>query len=94
MNVTALHCSAIGIGPIYYRWEKYNLHNNTWMNPSGRAISITNQNLKFSVITKEDEGIYRCIVTNDDGSVISDNATVHIYGKCHATLAKSCDTHV
>ena len=64
------------------------------MNPSDRAISITNENLKFSVITKEDEGIYRCIVTNDDGSVISDNATVHIYGKYHVTLAKLCDTHV
>ena len=64
------------------------------MNPSHGAISITNRKLKFSIITEEDEGVYRCIVTNDDGSVISDNATVHVYGKCHLPLAKSCNTHV
>ena len=94
MNVTAFRCSAVGIDRIYYRWEKYNSHNNSWMNPSHRAISITNRKLKFNVITEEDEGTYRCIVTNDDGSVISDNATISIYGKCHLPLDKSCDTHV
>ena len=79
--MTALNCSAIGIGPIYYLWEKYDSSSNTWINPSHRATNITTQNLQFSVITEEDEGVYRCIVTNDDGSVISDNANVSIYGK-------------
>ena len=82
LNVTALHCSAIGMGPINYHWEKYDSSSNTWISPSHRATSVTTQNLKFSVITEEDEGVYRCVVTNDDGSVISDNATVSIYGKC------------
>ena len=82
LNVTALHCLATGIGPIYYHWEKYDSFSNTWINPSHRATSITTQNLKFSAITEEDEGVYHCVVTNDDGSVISDNATVSIYGKC------------
>ena len=80
-NIAALHCSATGIGPIYYRWEKYNLSSNDWIDPSYRAISITTKSLNFSVITEEDEAVYRCIVTNDDGSVISDNATIQIYGK-------------
>ena len=82
LNVTALRCAATGIGPINYHWEKYDSSSNTWMNPSHRATSITTQNLKFKVITEEDEGVYRCIVTNDDGSVTSDNGTVSIYGKC------------
>ena len=82
LNMTALHCSAIGMGPIYYHWEKYDSSSNTWINPSQRATSITTQNLKFSVLTEEDEGVYHCVVTNDDGNVISNNATVSIYGKC------------
>ena len=91
LNVAALHCPAIGIGPIYYHWEKYNPSNYTWMNPSHRVLSTTTQNLKFSVITEEDEGIYHCIVTNDDGSVISDNATISVYGRCLLALTKLCD---
>ena len=82
LNVAALNCSAIGMGPIYYHWEKYDSSSSTWKNPSHTATSITTQKLKFSVITEEDEGVYRCVVTNNDGSVISDNATVSIYGKC------------
>ena len=88
LNVTALYCSAVGIGPIYYHWEKYDSSSNTWINPSNRVISSKKQNLKFSTITEDDEGIYHCIVTNDDGSVISDNATVSVYGKCSLALAK------
>ena len=44
-------------------------------------MNITSPNLTFSVITEEDEGVYRCVVTNNDGSVISDNATVRVYGE-------------
>ena len=91
LNVAALCCSAIGIGPIYYCWEKYNSSNYSWINPSHRVLSITTRNLKFSVITEEDEGVYRCIVTNDDGSVISDNATISIYGKCSLAVTKLCN---
>ena len=86
VNVTAMSCSAAGMGPIYYQWEKYNLSNNSWISPSHRAVNIASPDLNFSVIREEDEGVYRCIVTNDDGSVISDNATVHVYGKCSVAL--------
>ena len=44
-------------------------------------MNITSPNLKFSVVTEKDEGVYHCIVTNDDGSVISDNATINVYGE-------------
>ena len=86
MNVTALSCSAVGMGPIYYQWEKYNTFNSSWISPSHRAMNIVSPDLKFDVIREEDEGVYRCIVTNDDGSVISDSATVHVYGECSVAL--------
>ena len=85
INVTALSCSAIGMGPIYYEWQKYYSFNNSWISPSHRAVNTTSPDLVFSVISNEDEGVYRCVVTNDDGSVISDNAIVRVYGKCSVT---------
>ena len=75
-----MSCSTVGMGPIYYQWQKYNSSNNSWISPSHRAVDIASPDLKFNVIREEDEGVYHCIVTNDDGSVISDNATVHVYG--------------
>ena len=89
LNVIAVSCLAVGTGRIYYQWEKYYPSNNSWSNPSHRAVSITSPDLKFNVITEEDEGVYHCIVTNDDGNVISDNATVRVYGKC--SVVKLCD---
>ena len=44
-------------------------------------MNITSPNLTFSVIMEEDQGIYQCIVTNDDGSVPSDNVNIAVQGK-------------
>ena len=77
-----MSCTAVGMSPIYYQWEKYNTSNNRWISPSHRAVSIASSRLKFNAIREEDEGVYRCIVTNDDGSMTSDNATVRVYGEC------------
>ena len=44
-------------------------------------MNNTSPNLKFSEIKEEDEGVYHCIITNDDGNVISDNATIPVYGE-------------
>jgi len=80
-----MNCSATGLGPIHYRWEKYDLASEKWIRPSHRAMSITSPKLTFSAITEEDEGVYHCAVTNDDGSVVSDNATLTVYGKEYAS---------
>ena len=85
VRIIAVSCLALGIGPIHYQWEKYHLSNNSWIRPSHRVVSTTSPNLKFDVITEEDEGVYRCAVTNDDGSVISDNATISVYHECSVT---------
>ena len=76
----AMYCIATGIGPIYYYWAKYESSSDTWVEPSHYA-NITSPNLTFSIITAEDEGIYRCVTTNDDGSVESNNATLRVYGE-------------
>ena len=91
LNVIAVSCLATAVVYFRYQWEKYHLHSDTWRSPSYRATSITEQRLKFNVIRKADEGVYHCIVTNDDGSVISKNATMHVYGKylCSFSLMPS-----
>ena len=77
---TALTCSANGRGPIHYQWEKYQSSNDSWIMPAYRVANSTSPALKFNKASEEDEGIYHCVVTNDDGSVVSNNATITIYG--------------
>ena len=77
----SLECSAYGIGPIFYEWEKYWSANDSWIMPLNDFINITSSKLIFDAITEEDEGIYHCVVFNDDGSVTSNNATITVYGK-------------
>lgn len=81
-NVSTLNFSVVEKGPTYYQWEKYQPFNNSWKKPSRRAINITSPSLEFSVITEEDEGVYRCVVTNANGdTVVSENASISVYGK-------------
>ena len=84
LNIAVLSCSAVGKGPIFYKWEKYYSPNNTWINPSPRAVNIASSVLKLSVVREEDEGAYRCVATNDDGSVRSKKAFIRTYGECSA----------
>ena len=77
---------ATGMGPISYQWEKYQSFSNSWIRPSSRVVSVTSSKLIFSMITEEDEGTYRCIVTNDDGSVVSDSIIVTVYGELNDLL--------
>ena len=79
-QVTTLWCLANGLEPFYYFWQMYQSTNDSWIKPSVRAVNITSPKLVFSKLTKEDEGIYRCIVFSDDDKVISDNATITLYG--------------
>jgi len=80
-----LECLATGMGPIQYKWEKYQSSSNSWIMPSHRAVNITSPKLIFSVITEEDEGVYHCVVTNSDGSVVSNSAAFTVYGKMQIT---------
>ena len=77
---TPLRVSANGTGPIYYHWEKYQPLNDSWIDLAHRVVNISSSELKFKKVSEEDEGIYHCVITSDDGSVISDNATIIVYG--------------
>ena len=79
--VNTLSCSATGKGIIFYKWEKYDSSDDSWTRPFPSASSITSSTLTFSMITEEDKGIYRCVVSNYDGNVVSSNATITVYGK-------------
>ena len=79
--VTALWCLASGLESLNYQWQMYNSSNDSWTRPSIRVINITSPKLVFNKLTEEDEGIYRCIVSNDDGDVVSDNANITVYGE-------------
>ncbi|XP_065904077.1 hemicentin-1-like [Dysidea avara] len=86
VNKVAMSCKATGVGALQYHWEKYQPSSDSWMRPSRRAVDVTSRKLIFSVIEEEDEGIYHCVVTNDDGSVSSDNATINVYGLPNSSL--------
>ena len=81
VNKLAMNCEATGLGTLQYHWEMYHYSDDSWMRASHRVVDITSPKLTFSVITEDDEGVYRCVVTNDDGSVFSDNATITVYGE-------------
>ena len=78
---STLWCLANGLEPLNYLWQMYQSFNDSWTRPSVRAINITSPKLVFSKLTEEDEGVYRCIVFSDDDNVISDNATITVYGE-------------
>ena len=78
-NEVVMHCLAVGMGYIQYHWEKYELSSGTWMELSHQAYT-TSSNLTFSIISEENEGVYRCVATNYDGSTASGNATLRVYG--------------
>ena len=77
-----MECKATGTDLIHYKWEKYLSSNDSWIRPSERvANSIKSPKLIFSTIIEEDEGVYHCVVLNNDGSTVSNNATITVYGK-------------
>ena len=86
-QVSTLSCLATGFGPLTYLWQMYQSANDNWTRPSVRAVNITSPKLVFSKLTEEDVGTYICIVYSDDDNVVSDNATITLYGElfliCH-----------
>jgi len=81
----SLEClaDAYGLGNIQYRWRKYTNAKDQWVKSSSRRLSISSTKLNFKMIKKEYEGTYYCVAMNDDGEVISNNATITVYGMFH-----------
>ena len=65
-----LICRGLGTD-IIYQWVK-----------DGTVVSDANSRiLRITNITESDEGMYRCVVSNKDGMVESNPATVTVYGE-------------
>jgi len=75
-NVT-LMCRASGLGTLVYSWERRSSGSNwTTVSNDNTTSYTTDPTLTIG------EYIYRCNVSNEVGSVVSNNATVNVYGKC------------
>ena len=84
-----LNCSAhdYGVDSIQYKWEKYQPSDDKWKKvPRSHKIN-TSPNLILDVVAEKDEGVYRCVATNDDGITVSNNATITVYGEFHSSVA-------
>lgn len=63
-----LNVNALGSGPIRYQWRK-----------DGQPIpQATSEHLVLSAPTPQDSGSYDCVVSNDDGSIVSKTAIVEV----------------
>ena len=70
-----LTCTASDLGTLVYTWER--------SSGSSSWTTVSNDNTSYTTDTTLDIGqyMYRCRVSNDAGSVVSNNAIVNVYGK-------------
>ena len=72
-----LTCSATGDGILVYSWERSSGSSNNW-------TTVSNDNtMSYTTDTTLVIGqyMYRCRVSNEAGSVVSNNAIVNVYGE-------------
>ena len=72
-------CRARGLGILVYSWERRNpdIHNN-WVTVSNDNTTSYTTNTTLAI----GQYMYRCRVSNEAGSVVSNFATVIVYGEC------------
>ena len=75
MTIT-LNCEGTGGGSITYHWETSKINGGQWMN-------ISNSNSRTLVVRNLDQSQqYRCVVSNEAGSIRSNIATITVLSKC------------
>ena len=72
-NIT-LTCKAIGTGTLVYSWERSSGSSWTTVSNDNTTSYTTDTTLAIG------QYMYRCRVSNDAGSVVSNNAIVNVYG--------------
>ena len=72
-STTTLTCIADGDGTLMYSWERRS--GSSWTTVANGSSYTTNSNMTVG------QYMYRCIVSNEAGSVMSNSATVNVYGK-------------
>ena len=70
--IVTLDCEGTGRGSITYQWETSNISGGQWMN-------ISNSNSSRLVVgTLEQSQQYRCVMSNEAGSTLSNIATITV----------------
>ena len=74
----SLRCRAVGSNIVVYQWT----HNNNLIIPNNHYI-VKGSDLRIVNATMSDAGRYQCIITNINGMIASDYATLIVsrYGK-------------
>ena len=71
-----LMCRASGLGTLVYSWERRSSGSSwTSINNAEAASYTTRRSMAIG------EYMYRCRVSNEAGSVVSDSAAVNVYGE-------------
>ena len=74
-NIT-LTCRANGLGVLVYSWERSSGSSWTTVSNDNTTSYTTDATLAIG------QYMYRCRVSNEAGSVLSNIATVNVYGEC------------
>ena len=72
---TSFTCRANGMGTLVYSWEKHSGSSWTTVSNDNTTSYTTDTTLAIG------QYMYRCRVSNDAGSVVSNNAIVNVYGE-------------
>ena len=80
----SLTCEAIGIGTLAYSWERSSGSNWTTVSNDNTTSYTTNTTLAIG------QYMYRCRVSSEAGSVVSNIANVNVYGEHNIVL--TCNT--
>ena len=72
-----LMCSAIGSGTLRFSWER-SPGDGSWTTVSDDNTTLYTTDTTLAI----GEYMYRCNVSNEAGSFVSNNATVTVYGEC------------
>ena len=77
MNKTlTLMCASVGLGMLMYSWERKSSGSSwTTVSNDNTASYTTDPTLTIG------EYMYRCNVSNEAGSVVSNSTTVNVYGE-------------
>ena len=77
----ALMCRGNGIGLLVYSWERSSGSNWTTVSNDNTTSYTTDTTLAIG------QYMYRCRVSNEAGSVVSNIATVNVYGRYYPDVA-------
>ena len=80
MESIILMCRATGLGTLVYSWERSSGSSWTSVSNDNTTSYTTDTTLAIG------QYMYRCMVSNEAGSVVSNNATVNVYGEYYPNM--------